>query len=541
MSQRECDALYYSEVLGLLGYISKNDASVVRSQMIYNHGACEKTIFYARDGLQELRQHNDMASWMDNATVQTGITKLLTAVAQIPEDRKGDPLVREFQARIIAGNSWSNDATLLSSPAFAEQDDTGLFIGATEAGKRIVYKGEGSLITIAPTGSGKTQCKVLPTLLTYQGAAIVFDVKGEECFQKTARWRAENVGPVLRFNPLDRKSARYNPLAVIENEPDELWEECSLIAELLIVPKSHKEPFWEDSARELVTGIIAWIVRKMPPDQRQMSIVIDTLSRIGWEVFINDARNEREVGGLRRVGESYAEMEPKTLDGILTSAKQHLKVWQGNRTERITAACDWTPDVLRDGRTTIYLSIPLKAIRHYGPLLRVMLSQHLRGLCHGPEPQRGEKPILFMLDELPRLGLMDPVFDALATGRSYGIRLWMFAQNLSDLKECFTNPDGAVANCAVRIYMSPDPQDGTAKRVSEELGEVESIIDKSRHPMVRPEQLSGPEYADVQIMIHRNMRPAKLAKIFAWQDPDFAERMAAEAPAAAKPGLKLTA
>jgi type IV secretion system protein VirD4 len=531
MTEREANALYYSETFWLLGYIDEQEAKLVRTQMIYNGGNCEKTIFSEfNDQAVEYKEHELLAKWMGNATVQTGITTLLNAFAKIEAERKDDPLIREFRTKIIGGNRWSDDATLFSSPAFAEQDEMGLFIGATEAGNRIVYRGEGSLITIAPTGAGKTQCHVFPTLLSYRGAAIVLDVKGGECFAKTAEWRKANVGPVLQFNPFSpRTSARYNPLAVIEDDPETLWEDCGLISELLIVPESQREPFWEQSAQNLLTGIIAWLVRTKAPEERRMGIVMDILSNIGWDGFIGDAREDREIEGLRRVGEMYADMEAKQRDGIVGSAKQHLKVWEGDRTSAVTAKCDWMPEILRDGRTTIYISIPLDGIRYYAPLLRVMFTQHLRRLCRGSLAAPGEKPILFMLDELPRLGAIPPVAEAVETGRAYGVRLWMFFQNLGQLKESFTNPDGVAGNCAVRIFMNPDPQDGTNKRLSEELGEVESIIDKSRHPMVRPEALSGPDYADFQIMIHRGMRPAKLQKVFAWQEPEFAERMKAEA------------
>ncbi len=77
----------------------------------------------------------------------------------------------------------------------------------------------------------------------------------------------------------------------------------------------------------------------------------------------------------------------------------------------------------------------------------------------------------------------------------------------------------------MRIYMNPSAHDGTAKRLSEELGFVESIIDDSRKLMVEPSDLTGPDYADSQIVLARNTRPARLRKVFAWQDQAFKQRM----------------
>jgi type IV secretion system protein VirD4 len=50
------------------------------------------------------------------------------------------------------------------------------------------YSGEGSMVTIAPPGSGKTQCNAFPNLLTWTGAAIVLDISGD-IYEHTAAWR----------------------------------------------------------------------------------------------------------------------------------------------------------------------------------------------------------------------------------------------------------------------------------------------------------------------------------------------------------------
>jgi type IV secretion system protein VirD4 len=82
-----------------------------------------------------------------------------------------------------------------------------------------------------------------------------------------------------------------------------------------------------------------------------------------------------------------------------------------------------------------------------------------------------------------------------------------------------------LGSCAVRIYMNPSSHDGTAKRISEELGYTESILDGSRGLMVEPTTLTGPEYADLQIVFGRNTRPMKLRKAFAFQDYFFKMRL----------------
>ena len=69
-------------------------------------------------------------------------------------------------------------------------------------------------LIVAPTGRGKTTGFVIPNLLTWQGSAVVLDVKGE-CFEASARHRAAQGDEVFRFAPTDwedRRTHRYNPL-----------------------------------------------------------------------------------------------------------------------------------------------------------------------------------------------------------------------------------------------------------------------------------------------------------------------------------------
>ncbi len=84
------------------------------------------------------------------------------------------------------------------------------------------------MVTIAPPGSGKTQCNVFPNLLTWKGPAIVLDISGD-IYEHTAGWRAAHVGPVYKFSPLEPEdSHKYNPLAFVRNEPDFIWEDARL-------------------------------------------------------------------------------------------------------------------------------------------------------------------------------------------------------------------------------------------------------------------------------------------------------------------------
>ena len=72
------------------------------------------------------------------------------------------------------------------------------------------HDGPEHVLCFAPTRSGKGVGLVVPTLLTWPGAAIVHDIKGEN-WRLTAGWRAR-FGRVLLFDPTNPNSSAYNPL-----------------------------------------------------------------------------------------------------------------------------------------------------------------------------------------------------------------------------------------------------------------------------------------------------------------------------------------
>jgi type IV secretion system protein VirD4 len=537
MKESELEICRYLELFRSYELITNELYCQIWVGFVYNGGNCQQQVFdyFISRGFQDkhsIKNASDAVRYVINrwnaGSMEVSKALFLRTFATIEGQFPDHHIVREFRPKLVAGSNWHSEQDMARS-IFSEfsGDYGGLFLGAADSGRPIGFREQGSLISIAPPGSGKTQCHVLTNLLTYQGPVVVLDVKGE-CYEKTAAWRKRHVGPVFKFSPLDPDSNHYNPLAFVPNDPDLIWEECRLMADLLIVPENLHDPSWEERARDVVAGAIAWLVRKkdVPEEQRSMGKIVDVVSKVGWTDFIAAAKDAHMVPPLRRVGNALADMPDVTLGGVLSAARRHLKVWEGARVEKVTKGCDWKPEDLRNGKNpTIYICIPPNEIESYAPLLRVLFAQHLRVLMR-ELPKDPGPPILFMLDELPRLGHMPPVTEALEVGRQYGIKLWMFAQSLGQLTNAYRNAEGMIGSCAVRIFMNPSAHDGTAKRLSEELGYVESIIDGSRRLMIEPTELAGPEYKDYQVVLGTNEKPLKLKKIYAHSVPVLKERMA---------------
>ena len=175
----------------------------------------------------------------------------------------------------------------------------------------------------------------------------------------------------------------------------------------------------------------------------------------------------------------------------------------------------------------VYIYIAPNEVKSYLSVLRVFIGQHIRMLTGGEVPERDSPPILFMLDELPQLRNMPPVDEALFIGRKYGLRLWMFAQSVGQLKDEYDNAEGMLGYCGVRIFMNLSGADGMAEKISEELGYVESINDNSRRRLVEAAELAGPAYSERQIVIASGAKPAVVRKDYAHDNPELDARMKA--------------
>ena len=200
-----------------------------------------------------------------------------------------------------------------------------------------------------------------------------------------------------------------------------------------------------------------------------------------------------------------------------------MNSWKGERISYITKRSDWHPSDLRKGtHPTIYICINSEDIGTYASLLRVFIAQHLNILMSQKVPPQGAEPILFCLDEFPRLGGMRPIETALETGRGYGLRLWLFAQNFGQIEDSYKNAKGLMENCLVRTFMNPTV--ASAAMISEEIGKSGVAQGADNQSTVSPQELAGPNFKNLQIVVGVSSKPAKVRKLPYYADPEMKAR-----------------
>ena len=464
----------------------------------------------------------------------TSIEKTTKWMTKLLAEGEGDS-VRGLIAKVI--NQSQRKA--LSTPA--EPTESAIAVASTETkpisqsalklgtndGKAVFYDDERCLISVAPPGSGKTQCHVLPNLRTYAGSCIILDIKGE-CYDATAEDRKQ-FGDVLRFDPTNPAfTNRYNPLAEISTDPQEVWEDARLLASMIVVSSGSVEAStWENQAREFLTLAIACAVmfqaEKDATQAPQMGEVLDYAYEVGTDDMLKMAVVGVDEHGyprsMKRSAVAFMTMKEDTAKQyttVLSTVREFLAPWSGVRLEEVIRTSEWRPAEFRTEPLTLYICIPPDKLEQYRSVLRAIIGQHVRGImsASGNFDKSQDLPVLFMLDELPRLGKMEPVREALEVGRSYGIKLWMICQYEGQLREAYSAPiaNGMIGACGAQIYMNPSYDD--AEHLSKRLGMDTNPFKDKVEPIMTPQQLMAPEFKNQMLVFMSGEDPMTLTKQF---------------------------
>jgi type IV secretion system protein VirD4 len=108
----------------------------------------------------------------------------------------------------------TNDAVFRSNVKTDQAGDVSVQWVMERHGTELLrHHGPEHVFCFAPTRSGKGVGLVIPTLLSWTGSCVVYDIKKEN-WAATAGWRRK-FSHCLRFEPTSPGSVRFNPLLEI--------------------------------------------------------------------------------------------------------------------------------------------------------------------------------------------------------------------------------------------------------------------------------------------------------------------------------------
>jgi len=313
-------------------------------------------------------------------------------------------------------------------------------------------------ICVAPTGSGKGRNSLIPQLLTWKGSAVVVDPKGEAA-ATTGEYRARVLGQkVVYLDPfrlVTQDPDSLNPLDAIRFS-DSSPEEFALMAPGLLHPDysgSLRDPFWDNSGDNLIAGVVCHLLTGEPESDRHFPKLRDFLMTDDV-VYTLAALLEAKGKSMPKMAygniSSFVNTVETTRSGILSTAQQHLRLLADPAVIRGLSSTSFDLDAFHRGDPmTIYLILPVTRLISHGMLMRNWLSA-LFAVCMS----RAVLPAastLFLVDEVGALGPMDQLRTAFTVMRGFGLRVFIYLQDLSQLKRLFPNDWETVVNNAGTI------------------------------------------------------------------------------------------
>ena len=292
-------------------------------------------------------------------------------------------------------------------------------------------------LMFAGAGSFKTTSAV-STLLTWTGSAVVLDPSGE-------------LGPMLahareamghKVHQLDLRSGiGFNVLDWIDVEsPLAATNVLSVVGWVCgdgpIGGKDKANEFFEARGRAMVACLLSHLLwdPTIPPELKTLRTL-----RFGVATPENEMRtllasihkNSRSPLARDYAG-TLKGLVDETFSGVYANADESTS-WLANPAfAAIVSGRSFRSLDLLDGKTTVFLQIPLGALQAAPAVGRVVVGALLNAAYEADGRVQGR--ILYLLDEAARLGPMKILETARDAGRKYGITLQLLYQSVGQLE-----------------------------------------------------------------------------------------------------------
>src|SRR5574344_1282149 len=371
-------------------------------------------------------------------------------------------------------------------------------------------------IYLGSTGSGKSATAVIVECSFYatsenKKSVFITDPKGE-IFSTTSKMFIDNGYKVLTLD--FRNLSLSNHLNILEsivkeyelyndneklsiNESDkkkkmqymnnsiEHLAECnqliSSLSTMIMEDKTAKEAFWNNSASDLLYGIISLFLEDYADGKIKREQI--TLSSI--KKFQNSSMTEKNLKALRK----YVEAKPyglkskdklipiistsgNTYKSITSILNERMTLFDDINVENITSNSDFEFDILGTEPTVLYCCIPDESKIYYA-LVSIVVSliyKTLVLLCNSQPNKRLPYDLVFLLDEFANTPPLSDIETIVSVARSRGMYFQFFLQSFAQLDNLYGKEVSQIIqdNCGL-AYLKTNTQE-TAEAISSRLG-----------------------------------------------------------------------
>jgi type IV secretion system protein VirD4 len=303
-------------------------------------------------------------------------------------------------------------------------------------------EGSGHVLVFAGSGGYKTTGTVVPSALEWRSGLVCLD-PSVEVVRLVYAARRGLQHRVVALNPEDPRSDSFNALDWIDTATDRALIDIQAVVGWLCgeTPGQRYDDYFKHAARALLGCLLADLIfdPALPPERK-------TLSLLRQRVSLPIPELKELLEAIYAKGSSYGFSFPAQLAGNLKdiTEKQFSGFYgeAGNATSwlalpslaRLVCGSGFRTRNLLSGKLDVFINLPLKVLQTSPQAARVILGALLNAVYEARGRLRGGR-LLFLLDEVARLGYMGILETARDTGRKYGINLCLIYQSLGQLTQ----------------------------------------------------------------------------------------------------------
>lgn len=370
---------------------------------------------------------------------------------------------------------------------------------------------------LGSTGSGKSVTAVIPMcsfIATAKKKRSVFitDPKGE-IFNTTSKMFKDNGYNVLtldfrhpemsnHFNILEpiikeyekyidyeKKSivckkdrVKFNNLAMTSlAETNRLI--TSLATMIMQEKTQQKDPFWNNSARNLLEGLIGFFLE----EYKKNNIKRNQITMTSIRKFQNSSMQEKNFNKFKAYidKKDYGSKSKDSLTSILNASDntyksitavfgEKMSLFDDVNVANVTSDSDFDFDLLGREATALFIIVPDED-KVYFTLVTIivgLLYKELVKLANSKENKKLPVQIDWLLDEFANCPPLADIEALVSVARSRGMRFHFFIQSFSQLDNVYGKEVAQIIldNCGL-IYLKTNTQD-TAEQISKRLGKT---------------------------------------------------------------------
>jgi type IV secretory pathway TraG/TraD family ATPase VirD4 len=310
---------------------------------------------------------------------------------------------------------------------------------------------------------------------------VILDIRGET-FEHTAGWRSR-FSKVFKFAPAQRFSHGYNPLDFIRTDPGFREMDIGNCASGIVASPGLKEEYWMKDAREMVAGVISYVLESRRVERKAISAVMDVLFGRIYVIDRIKAILASESADLSTFTiaklNAVVNMGEKQFAGVYGEARMSMRAYTNEIVQRATDVSSFDIRQFRREPHTVYLDFRVSQIAVMTGIANVLLSQ-LINIMSDERPKPGEHKILLMLDEFTTLGKIEPLIAMMKVLAGNGVSVWTFVQSLTDVQAVYGHEgrNSILDNSEAIVFLggeSPDVLDYLEKQLGKKVVKRKSM------------------------------------------------------------------